>query len=135
MLRFSFLPCDFHPLLLVLGETGDLAEFADWLRRFADMGADQQLEKAAFAAPGDTHVALTRSGGEHGLWLIDKELKRLRWTLDRRRTAEFVDMVQGLANPVRKSGSEMLICEVLGEIPIKVSRGEFTDNFLLTLRP
>ena len=135
MLRFSFLPSDFHPLLLVLGETGDLAEFAVWLRRFADTGADRELEKATFAAPSDTHVALSRSGKEHGLRLIDKELKRLRWTLDSRRAVEFADMVRGLANPVRKSGSEMLICEVLGEIPIKVSRGEFTNDFLLTLRP
>ena len=36
MLRFEYMPSDFHPLFLFLGEASDLAALAGLLRRFAE---------------------------------------------------------------------------------------------------
>jgi hypothetical protein len=135
MLRFSFLPCDFHPLVLLLGEAVDLTRFARCLRRFASDNVDVALERTDFVAPSDTSIELTRRGEWRGLWLVDSASKQLQWVLASEQAEEFASRVERLANPAIHSGSELLMCEVIGEIPAKVSRGEFSDNFLLAPRP
>jgi hypothetical protein len=57
--------------------------------------------------------------------------KALRWTLTADRAQAFGDEIEALALDPRGSGSVVLACGHHGEIPIKVSRGEFTDDFLV----
>ena len=42
----------------------------------------------------------------------------------------FADQIDQLAVPSRAAGSEILECTTEEEIPVKVSRGEYTDDFL-----
>ena len=43
MLRIGFMPSDFYPVLLVLGEHGDLVDFGDILAAFAETGGERAL--------------------------------------------------------------------------------------------
>ena len=44
------------------------------------------------------------------------------------------ERIELLTERDNKSGSEILEIGSEGEIPVKVSRGEFTDDFLITRR-
>jgi len=52
------------------------------------------------------------------------------WRLDAERAGAFADQISQLAVPTRAAGSEILECTTAEEIPVKVSRGEYTDDFL-----
>jgi hypothetical protein len=52
------------------------------------------------------------------------------WTVAPWQAEFFAEMVGDLAEPARKSGSAVLECGSIGEIQVKVSLGEFTDDFL-----
>ena len=52
------------------------------------------------------------------------------WRLDAALADAFADQVDQLAAPSRAAGSELLECTTEEEIPVKVSRGEYTDDFL-----
>lgn len=135
MLRFSFMPSDFNPMLLVLGEPADLMAFAGWLRAFARDGVERRLESASFCRPSDTQVVLTRSEPPLGVAAISLQDKHLTWKIDAEHALDFARHVEELCDGRRKSGSATLVCEVMGEIPVKVSHGEFTDDFLVSLMP
>ena len=53
------------------------------------------------------------------------------WRLDAAQAGAFADQIDQLAIPSRAAGSEILACTTEEEIPVKVSRGEYTDDFLL----
>ena len=131
MMRFSYLPSDFHPLVLILGDTEDLCKLAALLRRFAHDTRDVALERMNVAAPSDTSLLLTASAGPTGAHLSAGPAKALRWTLTVDQAQAFCDAIETLAEDPRGSGSIVLACESEGEIPVKVSRGEFTDDFLV----
>jgi hypothetical protein len=131
MLRFSYLPSDFHPLVLILGGTEDLTELAAVLHRFAQDTRDVVLEGTKAAAPSDTSLLLTGSAEPTGAHLSAGAAKALRWTLTADLAQAFGDEIEALALDPRGSGSVVLTCGHQGEIPIKVSRGEFTDDFLV----
>ena len=48
MLRIGFLPSDFNPMVLMLGEVEDLRLLAGVLRRFAREPADVRLDELGF---------------------------------------------------------------------------------------
>jgi hypothetical protein len=134
MLRYSFLPSDFNPMVLLLGDTDDLRRFADVLRRFSANPTEIRFEDLDFCTSGDdTTIALKGSDGRPGMRRLG-EGRAFQWTLDAAQAEEFAGMVEELAEPSRRAGSEMLGPEAANEssgIPVKVSRGEFTDDFLL----
>lgn len=43
----------------------------------------------------------------------------------------FADLVERLAHPSRLAGAEFLACGTDDEIPVKISHGEYTDDFLI----
>jgi hypothetical protein len=132
MLRFGFLPSDFHPLVLILGEAGDLCRFAVLLRRFAEDPQDIQLRDCGICLPADdTAILLTAAGAEPGMRPVADRPKTFTWTVEPWQAEMFAEDLEALAQPGRKSGSALLECESIGEIPVKVSLGEFTDDFLL----
>jgi hypothetical protein len=131
MLRFEYMPSDFHPLFLFLGEGPDLAALATLLRRFAENPQTMPVAEripgatsrdALVLAPADNEFGMRDLGGSFAWKLTDWQARRI---------AERIELLTPQEN---KSGSEILEIGSEGEIPVKVSRGEFTDDFLVTRR-
>ncbi len=129
MLRVGFLPSDFNPMVLMLGEAEDLRLLASVLRRFAHEQADVRLDQLGFCAAPRTSVTVTASPGTPGIQPAAEH--HFIWRLDADHAAAFADQIDQLAVPSRSSGSEILECTTEEEIPVKVSRGEYTEDFLL----
>jgi hypothetical protein len=131
MLRFGFLPSDFHPLLLLLGEADDMRRFARLLRRFAKDSREVRLETCDFcAAAAGTAIVLRTSGALPGMHQVQSTSNAFVWALEPWRAEMFAEMIEQLAEPCRKSGSVMLECGLVSETAVKVSLGEYTDDFL-----
>ncbi len=122
MLRIGFLPSDFNPMVLMLGEAEDLHRLAATLRRFAHEPADTPLDGSC--------ICLTACDGPLGIHQADNP-GALLWRLDAAHAQGFADQIDSLAQPARLAGSEILECTTGEEIPVKVSRGEYTEDFLL----
>jgi hypothetical protein len=130
MLRVGFLPSDFNPMILVLGEAEDLHCLAGVLRQFARGGEPVPLHELPFCAAA-TPVTLRRAAGPQGVQRADAPPGPLLWCVSQERAAAFAGQVESLAQPARIAGSELLLCGGQDEVPVKVSRGEYTDDFLL----
>ncbi|HEY7577178.1 MAG TPA: hypothetical protein VH855_06250 [Acetobacteraceae bacterium] len=122
MLRVGFLPSDFNPMVLMLGEPEDLRRLAAALRRFARDPADTPIEHSSVRLSAGAGPLGIHAAAEPGAFL---------WRLDQAHAQAFADQVDQLAQPSRLAGSEILACTTEEEIPVKVSRGEYTDDFLL----
>ena len=129
MLRVGFLPSDFNPIMLMLGEAEDLRLLAAVLRRFARERTDVRLNALGFCAAPNTPLTVTASPGASGVQPIADNT--FVWRLDAAQAGKFADQIDQLAIPSRTAGSEILACTTEEEIPVKVSRGEYTDDFLL----
>ena len=129
MMRIGFLPSDFNPMILMLGEAEDCRALAGVLRAFARHPKDVPFDSLGFCRQAGTDLMLTATAGPIGvepapggtfLWRIPPDL-----------AAAFADRLEDLAEPGRVAGSEELDCGTEEGIRIKVSRGEYTDDFLL----
>jgi hypothetical protein len=121
MLRVGFLPSDFNPMVLMLGEAEDLHRLAATLRQFARDRTDTPVEHCS--------VRLTAAAGPLGIHAAP-EPHAFLWRLDEAHAQAFADQIDLLAQPSRVAGSEILACTTEEEIPVKISRGEYTDDFL-----
>lgn len=147
MLRIGFLPSDFNPMVLLLGEAEDFRALAGTLRQFARAPAPIRLDRLAFAAEGSPPLILTPARDRPGIARpgidsagvdpmdpdppgIARDGTGLTWRLDPDRALRFAGQLDGLADPAVTAGSEMLECSTEAEIPVKASRGEYTDDFL-----
>ena len=130
MLRIGFLPSDLNPMVLMLGEAEDLRLLAAVLRRFAHEQQDVRLDELGFCAAPRAAVTVTASPGVAGIQPVADDTSRFIWRLDAELAGAFADQIDQLAVPSRAAGSEFLLCTTEEEIPVKVSRGEYTDDFL-----
>jgi hypothetical protein len=132
MLRMGFMPSDFHPVLLVLGASGDLAGLARTLSEFALDGRDRALRASGVVFSTDTEVVLSRPATDEqpGLWPDAGGGGLLHWRLSREWAKQFAHEVGLLASSGAPAGSVTLECEVLNEVKVKVSIGEWEDHFL-----
>ena len=132
MLRFEYMPSDFHPVFLFLGEAPDLAALAKLLRRFAE---SPQAFAVAERIPGATsrnELMLTPAeDDEFGMRDLGG---RFAWKLTDWQATRIAERIELLTPADNKSGSEILEIGSEGEIPVKISRGEFTDDFLISWR-
>jgi hypothetical protein len=128
MLRIGFLPSDFNPMVLMLGEAEDLRLLAGVLRRFARERTDVRLTEPGFCTAPRTEVTVTASNGAPGIQPVADN--GFVWRLDAAQAGAFADQIEQLAVASRVAGSEILECTTKEEIPVKVSRGEYTDDFL-----
>jgi hypothetical protein len=131
MLRFEYMPGDFQPIFLFIGERPDLAALANLLRRFAEnpqeIAVGDNIPDAKWNAP----LSLAPTDGGFGMRDLGG---KFCWRLNdwqARRIAERIDLLT--AGDI-KSGSEIFEVGSEGEIPVKISRGEFTDDFLVSKR-
>lgn len=131
MLRFSFLPSDFHPMVLFLGEASGMKLFAKTLRDFAKAPSDIDLHECGTLFTADeTCIRLTNaSSAEPGMHKVSGTARSLVWALQPWQAEIFAEMVEELAEPDCKSGSAMLEA-ANGEVKVKVSLGEYTEDFL-----
>ena len=130
MLRVGFLPSDFNPMVLMLGESEDLRCLAGVLRHFSRDGGSVRLHELAFCAAAGTRITLMRADGAAGLQRAADDTAHWQWRLDASQAVAFAEQVEGLAVPARIAGSEVLQCGTAEDVPVKVSRGEYTDDFL-----
>src|SRR5580700_11482339 len=63
MMRVGFLPSDFNPMVLMLGEAEDCRALSGVLRRFARDGADVAFADLGFCQVAGTDVLLTAAPG------------------------------------------------------------------------
>jgi hypothetical protein len=131
MLRYEYMPSDFHPLFLFLGEGSDLAALARLLRRFAENPEPIAVAERIPGAISRDALLLTPADDEFGMRDLGG---RFAWKLTGWQAERIAERVELLTERDSKSGSEILEIGSEGEIPVKVSRGEFTDDFLVTRR-
>lgn len=128
MLRFGYLPSDYSAMVLMLGEPEDFRALAGVLRQFARTPVDTRLDTLGFCRPYRTRLTLTASDGPPGIQPNGGD--SLVWRLDPSRAGAFAAQAENLTDPGPWAGSEMLECGISEEIPVKLSRGEYTDDFL-----
>ncbi|MEH2527046.1 MULTISPECIES: hypothetical protein [unclassified Bradyrhizobium] len=132
MLRFDYLPSDFHPLFLFLGEREDLTALAGLLRMFAEgrrsFDVGEQLPGARSKAK---LTVVPEEGGAGNYGLKPDGPGSFRWGLNAWQAEEIARRIELLAAANNKSGSEIIELGTEDEIPVKISLGEFTDDFLV----
>lgn len=133
MLRMGFMPSDFHPILLVLGQARDLMVFADLLEGFSKTGGSLVLNDSGVFST-DTRVVLHEARADDsdkpGLWQSAPGSMDLIWRLPRDYAWIFSNEIANLAQSQELAGSVTLECEVLGEIRVKASIGEWEEPYL-----
>jgi hypothetical protein len=131
MLRFEFMPSDFNPLFLFIGEGADLAALAKLLRRFAEVPSEIAVAEHIPGATSRSPLSLAPADQEFGMRDLGG---RFCWKLNDWQATKIAERIEQLAPRDFKSGSEIFEVGSEGEIPVKVSRGEFTDDFLVAKR-
>ena len=131
MLRYEYMPSDFHPLFLFLGEAPDLIALARLLRCFAENPAAIAVAERIPGATSRDALVLTPAGDAFGMRDLGGHFA---WQLTPWQAERIAERIEALSQSDIKSGSEILELGSEGEIPVKVSRGEFTDDFLVTRR-
>jgi hypothetical protein len=132
MLRFDYMHSDFHPIFLFLGEAEDLLQLAGLLRGFAREPKEIRLE--TLFTEGSTRVRLALAPSEDIYGMREVADGTFKWQLNAWQAERIAGRIDVLTNSENKSGSEILELGSEGEIPVKVSRGEFTDDFLVKAR-
>ena len=131
MLRFEYMPSDFQPIFLFIGEGPDLADLARLLRRFAEKPQEivvgDSIPNAKWSAP----LMLAPADGAFGMRDLGGKFS---WNLNDWQATRIAERIDLLTPADHKSGSEIFEVGSEGEIPVKVSRGEFTDDFLVSKR-
>lgn len=131
MLRFEYMPSDFNPLFLFIGEGADLAALAKLLRRFADHPQEIAVAERIPGATSRAPLVLAPADHEFGMRDLGGSF---RWKLNGWQAARIAERIELLTPQEAKSGSDLIEVGSDGEIPVKVSRGEFTDDFLISKR-
>lgn len=129
MLRFDYLPSDFNPLFLFLGEKQDLLALANLLRSFA--GNPRQIDVSEQLVGATSRTALRLVPVEAGDFGMMAHGDGFRWGLNAWQAVKIAERIEALTPAHHKSGSDIIELGVEGEIPVKVSLGEFTDDFLV----
>jgi hypothetical protein len=130
MMRIGYVPSDFNPMILMLGEAEDCRALSGVLRRFARDGADVAFGELGFCQIVGMDVLLTAAPGPAGVQRCQEHA--FIWRVPQDLAAGFAERVEDLAEPGRAAGSENLDCGTQDSIAVKVSRGEYTDDFLGT---
>ena len=131
MLRYEYMPSDFNPMFLILGDDADLAKLAAALRRFARSTGNITLRDQVPEFRPRTPLTIVPADHEFGLRKIEQSFV---WRLNEWQALNIADRIEALALEDSRSGSDIIEIGSEGEIPVKVSRGEFTDDFLISKR-
>ena len=125
MLRFDYMPSDFQPIFLFLGDADDLSALAGVLRRFAKDQKERSVSEGIPNSKSRTGLTLAPAQDEFGMREVNGSFKWLLNAWQAGQIAERIDLLH-------KSGSDLFELGSEGEVPVKVSRGEFTDDYLVS---
>lgn len=132
MMRFDHMPSDFNELFLFLGDARDMAGLSETLRAFSKAPRATDMGEALAASVTKSKLVLVPEDGEGGDYGLKKEPDgSFRWGLNPWQAEQIAARVDLLIPPENRSGSEIFELGIPGEIPVKVSRGEFEDEFLI----
>jgi hypothetical protein len=131
MLRFDHLPSDFNPIFLFLGEKQDLAALANLLRSFATSPRLLDVREQLSGAISRTTLRLVPIEDGADDFGMRQDQNGFRWALNSWQAEKIAERIELLTPAHQKSGSDIIELGVEGEIPVKVSLGEFTDDFLV----
>jgi len=131
MLRFDHLPSDFNPLFLFLGEKQDLAALAKLLRSFASSPRPLDVKEQLAESKSRTTLRLVPAGSDADDFGMRMDQGSFRWVLNSWQAEKIAERIEALIPAQQKSGSDIIELGVEGEIPVKISLGEFTDDFLV----
>ncbi|MBE7204664.1 MAG: hypothetical protein INR70_43655 [Parafilimonas terrae] len=132
MIRFDFMPSDYNPLFLFLGDADDMAALARTLRGFAQHPKVTDLGDALMPTVSKSRVALVPEQGEAGAYGLTQDGDgSFRWGLNAWQAEQIAARIDVLTPAENRSGSDIFELGIEGEIPVKVSRGEFEDDFLV----
>jgi hypothetical protein len=131
MLRFDHLPSDFNPMFLFLGEKQDLMALANLLRSFASSPRPLDVRQQLSGAISRTTLRLVPAEGDAANFGMKQDRDGFRWVLNSWQAEKIAERIELLTPAHQKSGSDIIELGVEGEIPVKVSLGEFTDDFLV----
>ena len=129
MLRFEHMPSDFQPIFLFVGDAADLSALAKLLRHFAE--SPQEILVGEKIPDTKSRVSLTLGRADSVSGMRDLGGK-FSWKLNDWQAQRIAERIELLTPLEKKSGSEIIEVGSEGEIPVKVSRGEFTDDFLIS---
>jgi hypothetical protein len=129
MLRFDYMPSDFQPIFLFLGDADDLSALAGVLRRFAKDQKEISVSEAIPNSKSRTGLTLARAEVEFGMREVNGSFK---WLLNTWQAEQIAGRIDLLTPADHKSGSDVFEVGSEGEVPVKVSRGEFTDDYLVS---
>jgi len=127
MMRVGFLPSDFNPMILMLAEAEDIRSLGGVLRTFAREGREVSFRDLGFCKVHGADLRLSAAPGPIG---VQRDTDGFVWRVPAELAAVFADRLDDLAEPGRVAGSEQLDCGTEDGIAVKVSRGEYTDDFL-----
>jgi hypothetical protein len=133
MMRVGFLPSDFNPMILMLAEAEDCRALGGVFRRFAREGGDISFSGLNFCKVIGPEILLTAAPGPPGVH--PREGQAFVWRVPPDQATGFAERLDDLADPGRIAGSEALDCGTEDGITVKVSRGEYTDDFLAAGAP
>lgn len=131
MLRFDHLPSDFNPMFLFLGEKQDLVTLANLLRSFAGSPRLLDVGEQLRGSRSRTTLRLVPAEGDAANFGMQRDRDGFRWVLNGWQAQKIAERIELLTPAHQKSGSDIIELGVDGEIPVKVSLGEFTDDFLV----
>jgi len=131
MLRYEYMPSDFNPMFLILGDGADLARLSATLRRFARYPERIPLIEQTSEFQPHSPLTIAPADREFGLRRTERQFV---WYLNEWQALIIADRVEALASPQVRSGSDTFEIGSDAEILVKVSRGEYTDDFLISKR-
>ena len=129
MLRFEHMPSDFQPIFLFIGDAADLSALAKLLRHFAE--SPQEILVGEKIPDTKSRVSLTLGPADSVSGMRDMG-EKFSWRLNDWQAKRIAERIELLTFKENKSGSEIIEVGSEGEIPVKVSLGEFTDDFLIS---
>lgn len=131
MLRFDYMASDFNPHFLILGSRDELESLAGLLRDYAEDAMPMDLLER-YPNPAAKAAVLLEPvrDAEQGMHEVGES--EFRWGLQGWQASVIADSIDKLTTD--RSGSEIFQVGTEGEIAVKVSHGEFTDDFLVTKR-
>ncbi|GHG54880.1 hypothetical protein GCM10012320_26480 [Sinomonas cellulolyticus] len=132
MLRFDHMPSDYNPMFLFLGNREDLQGLAAVLRGFEQNPAPVSVRHELPDAGGHSQLTIIPGEGNdapYGLRPATGD-NQFTWMLNAWQAGQIAARVEALTPKELKAGNDIIELGLEGEIPVKVSRGEFTDNFL-----
>src|SRR5574337_2124986 len=100
MLRFGFLPSDFNPMVLMLGDVDDFRALAGVLRRFSWAPTKTSLHELGFCAPANnTRITLLPvADASGGLYALEEPGRGFAWQLDSACAAAAAGLVEMLTH-------------------------------------